>query len=197
MIDPVTAVLGIPPALEAALQLITRVRKALSSLPSDTHDEEAAVADIEANIRSVQDRLLDFTAFTELLRSWKQAHHITQLVMTELSSTFRFFQGGRTTFIDRITHDRDVFRDELDTMQRPTGSLTQLMTVDDPALFQLGDLPSALDLAGCTWNTHLLALCSDAKDALEAHDLNLYYNHIGKVRLFLHPSQWASRHKTA
>ncbi len=139
--DAFAAVLAIPPALTAALELIRRYKGSTS--PITEHD----FSDLEERIQTVTGSMFAFCTVTDDLKPWKYAHHCTNVILhSEMAILFRLNRPG----VNRLfSHEFSKLENELDKQNDLNSSLAFLQSKSTDELeVKLPDLIT--DIIGTT-----------------------------------------------
>lgn len=151
MPDPYTAALAIPPALDAALNLISRIKGDERKRVSELRSELSALND---SIGTALGALHEFSFVAVDLRPWKYAHHATNLIIHK--DFHGLFAWDRNTIAAKMSGSFNEVLAEMDQARSQDSFSVFLMSKRDEDLAL--DLPQALSRmkGGDSWHEYLL-----------------------------------------
>jgi hypothetical protein len=170
VLDVINALLAVPGALLALDDLTDRI---LGSEQLGT-ERRAEFERLRVRIIELRAHLERFAEFGPEMQAWKDAHHVTSLIMAECEDTFRFIDQGRASFLQLNSVKWKRIRNELSTMRKPKiGSFTYLTAHPNPAIFSHVTDPNDF-MSTPRWDAYLIDLeqtCRNWLDKAQRDDL--------------------------
>src|SRR6516162_6183740 len=108
-------VLAIPPAISSTIELLRSLRVRLITQGTKVTETD----DIEKQLKSILVKLHAFSNSRNELHVWKQIHHITNHISTDLAESFAILIRGRAEFVDRLDqYERRLILNEVRSLSR-------------------------------------------------------------------------------
>lgn len=171
--ETLTAILAVPPAIDACKNLINSLRGRLAHEP-DKQDAQR----LETTISEIARNIVRFSDFTEEVRKWKEIHHITQLILyNDLPATLAIHRRGLAEFEPEIHKRSEGIRAEFTLLTRgPSGAFRQIDALN-PSDFEV-TLPPGFALVGKNWGAHFKTLGTRAERAFTRRNYSTLYDHL-------------------
>jgi hypothetical protein len=173
-------ILAVPPALSAALELARNLRHR-----TGTAADEASNAKLETSLKSVLERMISFTQSRVELFAWKQIHHITNHVDTDLSESFAMISSGQYKFIENADGDarRIIIRSELTSLRRSGAPVPELkIFISKEGLMKAAIIPDSIYGGSKHWCNHLISEFESAELSLSEGNMGPVYKSLFNIR---------------
>jgi hypothetical protein len=180
MIEVINSLLAVPGALLALDDILRRLYKVDANvLP------RAELVGLEQQINEVRRNLQRFAEFGPAMKAWKDAHHVTSLVLSECEDAFRLVDKGRNYFASANETQWRKIRSEINTMRRANvGSITYLHGHHDPAIFEYVTAPVEYCSAP-RWDEYIVGLEQSARNCLDGGQRGDLYDVLVELRNYV------------
>lgn len=177
----IEALLAIPSAITAIKEISGYLRK------DNQSSQQLSQLDImEASIQQIVNAFTGLDSFSKRVRAWKQVHHITNRLETDMHNTFPYIlSNNETNFVERICSDAKfaaIIEQEIKAAKnRKRSSMAELrLFIAEPDLCKQTISAEGFKLDG-VWYDKMIQLMDSSSELLDMKQFSTLYKKLCEI----------------